>query len=517
MSQEWGKRLKKFRLRTGLSQNEFADAISDMVVQFDEETREQLKDINIENMILSNSELSRYETGKRIPRYRSRFVTLILMLVRLGGIEELEEANGWLEQADQSPLTEKESGIIFKDVEKTSGISNRSFSSVLTEKLTEDQPVGLTMPQFAMWSSLLAIVIILLGVIYFLLSGGPVEPDALSVVRIESQKSEPVQASEPEAEQSAAEPTDEPVTEAKPASLSSEEFLIGDFSDGHAGWQAFQSEENMQMFDSMSNELCSDIATSGSYLWALRLWKEEIPLDANSRYRLTMDVNSSVDRNITVLLAHKDLFKWYLFSVQEINVGTQTIEIEFNQHVSDPIASLSLLLGGQAPGEMCFDNLILEEIGTFESAEAAVQANESDNMLDTAPFENGWWETWGFHPFQEPVYTIHFKDQSPCFAIGKHADHLGQINFFQEPISLTAGQEYRIAFDVSASIADEIKTNVIIGDAVNEVWTLSASDQVLEYRFEAKTDITEESFLVHLSGPDESEVCFKNISLSLEG
>ncbi len=523
MTQEWGKQLKKFRLRTGLSQNEFSDAISDMVMQFDEGLQTQLKENNIENVILSNSELSRYETGKRVPRYRSRFVTLVLMLVRLGGIESLEEANEWLGQADQSPLTEKEVEIIFKDPAES---ESRSFGQVLTETLTEDQPVGLTMPQFAMWSSLLAIVIILLGVIYFLLTSRPVEPDAITALREETAKVEPVAVAEVEPEQGAdvveteveAEPTEEITQDEEPQeSLVARQMVISDFANGNEDWQSFEAEENMQMISAETEALCTDIAEGGGYLWAMRLWREEIPVDANTRYRLTMDVTSSVDRNITVLLAHTDLFKWYMFSVQEIKIGTQTIEIEFNQHVSDPTASVSLLLGGQAPGELCFDNLVLEEIGTFEVEPVVDSEPVADNMLNNEAIHGGWFESWGFHPFQEPVYTLHFDNSSVCFAIEKYVDHLGQINFYQEPIALTTGQEYLISFEANASAADAIDVNVIIGDAVNEVWTLSEGEQTVEYRFMAKADLAEEAFLVHLSGPDGSEVCFRNFVLAPEG
>ena len=503
MKQEWGKQLKKFRLRTGLSQHEFSDAISIEMAQLNEETRAKLKDHNIENIILSNSEISRYETGKRIPRFRSRLISLIFILVRLNGINSLEEANTWLEQADQAPLTEKEIDIVFdsQDHNKKAGL-NKTLSKTLTE-----QPVGLTMPQFAMWSSLLAIVIILLGVIYFLQSDRAPQTEPLTESRSESSK---ITSSEQQegSENNVSLPEEEASSKTDMENL----YLIGDFSNGIEGWMSFQNEENMHEFSVETEALCTDIASAGPYFLDLRFWRDQVPVLANTQYKLSMDVKSTADRNITLILANQDFNKWYLFTVEEVKVGEQTLEIEFSQQIADPVASFSLFLGGQAPGELCFDNIEIEQIGTFKDSADPPQQT-ADNMLQVEPFAKGWLENWLLHVFQEPVYTIHFKEQSVCFLIDKYVDYLGQINFRQEEIDLAAGASYQISFDATASVKDQISVNIKLGESVDEVWTLTEGNQLITHSFQSDIDQADQTFLVHLSGPDGSEVCFSDIAL----
>ncbi|MEM7799015.1 MAG: helix-turn-helix transcriptional regulator [Chloroflexota bacterium] len=113
MSQRWGTRLKAFRQKTGLSQSEFADEVSALFAKCDQDDLDALEDLGIKHLAFANYEMSRYENNRRTPRFRSRYISLIWSLHQLGGIVTSAEANSWLADADQAPLTVKEERTIF--------------------------------------------------------------------------------------------------------------------------------------------------------------------------------------------------------------------------------------------------------------------------------------------------------------------------------------------------------------------------------------------------------------------
>lgn len=97
----WGKKLKDFRLSAQCgSQGELTERLSELGTG-----------INI-----PSNEISRYESGKRVPIDRSRHLDLIMGLVRLGGIQTLEKANEWLALGGQGYLTPEEELDIFESV-----------------------------------------------------------------------------------------------------------------------------------------------------------------------------------------------------------------------------------------------------------------------------------------------------------------------------------------------------------------------------------------------------------------
>jgi hypothetical protein len=101
----WGEKFKAFRLRAGFaSQNELADALSHLILT------------SGNNLILSVSQISRWENGQRCPFRREQHLTLIEGLVRLGGIQTPEEAHAWLQAGNQGGLSAEERGLLFADM-----------------------------------------------------------------------------------------------------------------------------------------------------------------------------------------------------------------------------------------------------------------------------------------------------------------------------------------------------------------------------------------------------------------
>ncbi len=99
---QWGEQLKEYRLRAGYaSQTDLADALS------------HLELASGENLILSTSQLSRWENGWRCPTRRVQHLDLIEGLARLGAIATPAEADAWLQAGRQGLLSADERRHLF--------------------------------------------------------------------------------------------------------------------------------------------------------------------------------------------------------------------------------------------------------------------------------------------------------------------------------------------------------------------------------------------------------------------
>ena len=92
---------KKYRLRSGFSTlKELADYLSQ------------------EGLIYDDSLLSRWQNGTRTPKDRTVILKLIEVFVKKGGIKKVEEADEWLNSADQRSLNNEEIFIYSKYFQK---------------------------------------------------------------------------------------------------------------------------------------------------------------------------------------------------------------------------------------------------------------------------------------------------------------------------------------------------------------------------------------------------------------
>lgn len=112
---EWGKTFRSYRMRSGLSQSQFAEAVSQLWIELPKPRIEELSGLGFEYLILSNSEISKYENGRRLPKDRSRHLALLWALHKLGGLSTAHEATAWLLQAEQPPLSVAQAAVIFTD------------------------------------------------------------------------------------------------------------------------------------------------------------------------------------------------------------------------------------------------------------------------------------------------------------------------------------------------------------------------------------------------------------------
>lgn len=104
----WGETFKQFRLRAGYaSQGELADALSHLEMTSDA------------TLVLSASQISRWESGQRCPSRREQHLALIEGLVKLGCISTPQEADTWLQAGSRGVLSGDERKLLFSEAPPT--------------------------------------------------------------------------------------------------------------------------------------------------------------------------------------------------------------------------------------------------------------------------------------------------------------------------------------------------------------------------------------------------------------
>ncbi len=528
----WGAQLKKFRMTTGLSQAKFSEELSLKIANLDASKKESLEKIGLSYDFLDNTELSRYENGKRLPRYRSRYIFLIWGLVELGGIKSIEEANDWLFLVDQSYLTESETETIFINNGINPSIPTQSFSN-------EGNPKQIVPSNsLTLWGIGLGILLLLL-VFGFLFRGqffGGDQPTAIT----ESNNANIQAKAEPEQVEVAptateipptAIPTDTPTatlsptetavpatpTEVPPTEEPQQEpaesltALISNFDN----WKSNASGEAVQNIEIKDGRMCSTILKNSIYPWELRLTLDQVPLDELTAYELSFKVESDVEGSVTVSWANDgEDGVGYLYSTQPLIAGINEIKIPFTQTVADPETTLKFWLGRSGEGVVCFEEVALNPIGTID-ATAVGEPVSAASLIKKGDFSKGglerpWWM------FEEGIgaFRITVEDHQLCGQVIKPPPNLWDLTLGQHEIMMMPEGKYRLTFDVETDrdmdLLVLLKSN--IHTHLDETTTIqTGSTQSLSYEFSSEIEDSA-TFSLRFGGQD-GKICFDNIEL----
>lgn len=113
-AQTWGGWLRSFRQQLGMSQDELVDHILFVCAHLSSTDARRFKQIRLEcPKVLAGNEISRYETGKRLPLDRSFHLLLLCVFIQSGVSLTVEQANAWLELGRQGWLTDNERRELF--------------------------------------------------------------------------------------------------------------------------------------------------------------------------------------------------------------------------------------------------------------------------------------------------------------------------------------------------------------------------------------------------------------------
>lgn len=152
----------------------------------------------------------------------------------------------------------------------------------------------------------------------------------------------------------------------------------GDFSAGFAGFEvgSFGNSNITYVVDSQKEDSAADITINhtGDASWHIQLIQHKIPVIKDQKYVLTLDMKSSLDREVMISIQHDGSSdnNWISYSGEQIVDLTsdyQKISIPFTMESdTDPNAMLSISLGAingnpiDTQHRVCIDNISLSKV-----------------------------------------------------------------------------------------------------------------------------------------------------------
>ncbi len=113
-AEAWGARLRNYRETLGLSQDHLADQILWCCATMSHEDADRFMRLRLAcPEALAGYEISRFESGKRLPMRRSMHLLLVWVLIEAGAPLSVDEINDWLESGLQGWLTDREREALF--------------------------------------------------------------------------------------------------------------------------------------------------------------------------------------------------------------------------------------------------------------------------------------------------------------------------------------------------------------------------------------------------------------------
>lgn len=479
MSGEWGQSFKQLRMSTGLKQGEFSETLSRQWLQLSDSDRQSLNEIGVDYLDLSSTDVSRYEKGRRMPRNRSRYTSLIFSLYKLESIQTIDEANEWLQLADQGPLTTQEQAAIFDSIELNLGkgkpfgeVQNTEVQLEPTDKLIAQTVVD-TKPartQAALASSetvvtsiplpastdvpdenyknswpsrkissivaLLAVLIaaILLGAMGMALWGERGNGKQELTAEVVQDSSSLAAAAIPRVD---------------PDNL----VLNGDFSNGMEGWVKYEDTLASALELYVEDEaLCANIIDSGLDVAFPQIVYNEIDeLLAQTEYVLSFNVTVSLPRALGIEIPNS------AYVSRELTKGSQSIETTFFQDNDDYDPKIAFRVGRDGPGTICFDNIALKLKRKETTSLPATPIVEAvpDNLIHNGTFDDGM-QKWWFYTSPDNELALNVKNGELCSEILSSPQNRYELQFGHHMLSESDGDspqvlEYLLSFDVTKS------------------------------------------------------------------
>lgn len=272
--------------------------------------------------------------------------------------------------------------------------------------------------------------------------------------------------------------------------------INGNFSSGIAGWELYEYTDGGAEAEFVIDELDNgsgtataaiNIANSGTVDWHIQ-FKQNVKLEQGKRYRISFDAWSPSGRDFVFAIqrnadAKKDN-DWTSYS-GDINEalskeGFKHYYKEFNMTwETDDIAQIKFTLGAvggkviDTPHTVFIDNVLLEEIGTCEIPGGTDEPTivEGENMFLNPNFDgmNGWAVTWDSQ-WENPGTanaTTKIENNTLIYDITNVGNFDYSIQLKQEGLDFEEGTTYRASFNVSSSVARDIKFALM---GAGDVW-----------------------------------------------
>ncbi len=286
-------------------------------------------------------------------------------------------------------------------------------------------------------------------------------------------------------------------------------IINGDFSNGTAGWElyAYTPGDVSFVIDELDNGSGSqasalNIAKSGPVDWHIQL-KQPVTLEQGKKYRISFDTWSTIERNFVFAIQRnadkKGDSDWISYS-GDINEAMSTTGFkhyskEFDMTwETDDIAEVKFTLGAvggveiNTPHTVFIDNVVLEEIGTCEVPDGSDGPTvvEGENMFTNPNFDgmDGWTVTWDsqWGPGNIGEASVTTENNTLVYDVTNVGAYEYSVQLKQEGLDFEAGATYRASFDVSSTVARNIKFALM--DAGNNWY---AGKDVIEVSSEMST------------------------------
>ena len=251
-----------------------------------------------------------------------------------------------------------------------------------------------------------------------------------------------------------------------------EDTLIknGSFNAGLAGYEVYVdgSADASCVVDSLTEDNVADftINDTGDQGWKIQLKQNNVELEKDQWYRISLDAKASVDRKLMFAIQRDGSSddNWTPYSgekIVDLTSDYQTFDIVFQmKHDTDLKSVLSISMGAVGGTQItnqhriCIDNIKLEKIDAPEQKPEEVPLNE--NLLINPNFADGMtgWEN-AITPPGEAVISI--KEGEAVYNISNVGTEDWNIQLKQAGITLEQGCRYKVSFDVTSTLGRTIK------------------------------------------------------------
>ncbi len=257
-------------------------------------------------------------------------------------------------------------------------------------------------------------------------------------------------------------------------------LLNGDFSNGMTGFElyAYNAGDVSYVVDELNEDkaACIDIQNTGDQDWYIQLKQNNIRLEKDTWYRISLDAKSTMDRNIMYMLQRDGTVDndWTPYSGNQVIQLTgeyQTFSHEFQMKgETDANTILSITMGAVAGTQILqkhtvvIDNIRLEEI----EAPAKEEVPEGTNLIINGDFlqqDAGW-----VNAITEPgIAEADFTGNKAIYHITAPGNADWNVQLKQEGLTLEQDAEYRVSFKIKSSAARTVKY-VLLDPSAGYAW-----------------------------------------------
>ncbi len=256
-----------------------------------------------------------------------------------------------------------------------------------------------------------------------------------------------------------------------------EDSLIknGSFNAGLAGYEVYidSSADASCVVDSLTEENAADftINNTGDQDWKIQLKQNNIELEKDVWYKLSLDAKSSIARKIMFAIqrdgsADDDWTPYSGQKVIELGSDYQTFDIVFQmKHETDLKSVLSISMGAVGGKQIsdkhriCIDNISLEKTDAQEEPELPV-IPAGENILKNGDFAKGE-ENWVNAVTAPGAATVSFENQKAVYNITNVGTEDWNVQLKQEGILLEKGCTYKLTFKAASTEARTIKAAML--------------------------------------------------------